>query len=52
MLTKDPKQRISAQVASDHEWIAMGGAYMSPQTNTPIYLQLAQENMRKVFQAE
>jgi len=52
MLVKDPKQRITAQEALEHEWIAMGGAYMSPQTNTPIYLLLAQENMKKIFQEE
>lgn len=51
MLSKDPKQRISSQQALQHEWIITGGTIMSPQTNTPIYLLLAQENMRR-FQQE
>ena len=50
LLIKDPKQRISAKEALEHEWIVFGGAYMSPQTNTPVYLLLAQENMKKVSQ--
>ncbi len=52
MLIKDPKQRISSQEALDHEWTVTGGMFMSPQTNTPVYLIPAQENMRKVIQEQ
>ena len=52
MLTKDPTQRISSQEALDHEWTVTGGMFMSPQTNTPVYLLPAQENMRKVIQEQ
>ena len=52
MLIKDPTQRISSQEALDHEWTVTGGMFMSPQTNTPVYLLPAQENMRKVIQEQ
>ena len=51
MLAKDPRQRISAQGALEHEWIITGGTFMSPSTKTPVYLQLAHENMKR-FQEE
>jgi len=51
MLVKDPKQRISAHEALNHQWIATGGVFMSPRTMAPIYLSSAQENMKK-FQEE
>ena len=47
MLVKDPKQRISAHEALNHQWIATGGVFMSPRTMAPIYLSSAQENMKK-----
>ena len=51
MLQKDPRQRISAQEALNHQWIATGGVFMSPRTMAPIYLSSAQENMKR-FQEE
>lgn len=47
MLAKDPNQRISADEALQHEWIVTGGTFLSPKSNNPVYLLLAQENMKK-----
>jgi len=51
MLAKDPKQRISTGEALNHQWIQAGGIFQSPRTMAPIYLNTAQENMRR-FQEE
>jgi len=47
LLAKDPKMRISASEALNHEWFMTGGEFLSPKTQAPIYLSSAQENMKK-----
>jgi len=47
MLAKDPKQRISAREALQHDWIVGGGSFLSPRSHAPVYLSSAQENMKK-----
>jgi len=46
MLSKDPKQRISAAEALNHPWILSTGATETFDELSPKYLSLAQENMR------
>jgi serine/threonine protein kinase len=46
MLAKNPKERISASEALKHQWILTRGVLQSPSIS-PIYLNYAQENMKK-----
>jgi serine/threonine protein kinase len=47
LLEKDPKIRISAEEALNHEWIQNDGVFLSPKSQAPIFLSSAQENMKK-----